>query len=72
MIKYRVKTLRDAGLEAKSLKTSNGAPYISVRKPGTKTFWQCNQIMFDQMKKHGIMEGFENSTLLGPIFNIPA
>tara|TARA_R110000803_G_C11831745_1_gene303389 strand:+ start:52 stop:372 length:321 start_codon:yes stop_codon:yes gene_type:complete len=73
---YRVGPLRTAGLEAKWSKSSSGEPYIVVRNPSAKsehqrTFWWAVDVpMWNRMKKHGIIDGFNSATLLGDVFHI--
>lgn len=78
MMRYVVKTFRDAGLQARWTKTREGAPMIAVRNPNSKyphqskSWWLVHQSMWDAMKERGIMQGFDECTALGNIFNIPA
>ena len=76
-MEYVVKTFRDAGLEARWTKTRRGQPCIVVRDPNSKIdhmrtqWWLVDQPMFDDMDKHGIMDGFVNHTLLGDMLSVP-
>lgn len=76
--KYSVTTLRAAGLEARWTRNSRGAPIIVARDPQAKldhqrkTWWAVGKSMWDEMTKVGVREGFDNCTLLGDIFSIPA
>ena len=76
-IKYSVKTLRAAGLEAKWSKLRSGAPIIICRNPSAKlehqrkTWWHIDAKLWAQMGKLGIVEAFDNITLLGDIFSLP-
>lgn len=75
-MKYRVGTLREAGLEAKWTKTRNGAPIIKVRWPKAKPkhqrerWYYVDVSMWDMMKQLGVIEGFDGATLLADIFFI--
>jgi hypothetical protein len=75
-IRYSVKTMRSAGLEAKWFKTSSGAPYIAVRFPTSEhvhlreEWWVVDNSMFGLMRIFGVLEGFKQSTLLGDIFSL--
>lgn len=72
---YKVKTFRDAGLEAKWTK-NNGTPFIAVRNPASdnkhqrKNWYLCDGAMFEDMKKNGVMAGYESHTCLGDFFYI--
>lgn len=75
-MKLSVKTMRDAGLEAKWGKF-RGTPFIFVRNPNSKLkhqreqWWILDKDMWQAMNKQGIVEAFTNHTLLGDIFSIP-
>ena len=77
-MKYSVKTLREAGLEARWTHNRNGAPIIVARDPQArsehqrKTWWHVGQTMWDTMKEVGVKEAFDRHTLLGDIFSVPA
>ena len=74
-ITYTVGTMRNAGLEAKWTK-NNGCPFIAVRNPnGTtehqrKRWYLCDGAMFEDMKKNGVLAGYESHTCLGDFFYI--
>ncbi len=68
---YRVGAFRAAGLNAKWGKTEHGAPHIVVKLPGKTKWWVCGQAMWDYMGKVGILQGFNDHTLLGGVFSIP-
>lgn len=74
-LQYRVDAFRDAGLEAKWTKV-RGAPMLVVRNPQATTkhqrnnWWVCDNSMFDLMGQVGIVEGFDQHTLLGDMFSI--
>lgn len=70
--KYRVTVFRQAGLEARWTKTGSGAPIIAARKPGDKTWFVVDSRMWDRMNQVGIFQGFEEYTLLGHLFSLPA
>ena len=76
ILEYRVKPLREAGLEAKWTKTRSGTPYIKARYAQAteahmrERWWIVDQKMFDAMQEVGIIEAFENATLLGDVFSI--
>jgi hypothetical protein len=67
---YRVSTFREAGLEAKWSKTRIGKPYLVGRQCGQKTWFVITSDMFERMEEIGVMEGFEEFTLLGDVFSI--
>lgn len=74
-MQYRVNTFREAGLEAKWIRT-NGRPIIAVRDPnGThekqrEGWWHCTSEMFNTMKKVGVRKGFHGATCLPAMFSI--
>jgi hypothetical protein len=74
----RVGTFREAGLEARWSKTSSGAPAIFVRNPKShsehqrKNWWLVSDRMWKRMLDAGILEGFDQCTLIGDIFSLPA
>lgn len=74
-IQYRVTDFRNAGLEAKWGKR-NGVPFIYARNPKAErqhqreTYWLIDAKTFADMQKVGIVEGFDNATLLGDMFSI--
>lgn len=78
MNRYSVKTLREAGLEARWTKTRNGAPIIVAHDPMAssehqrKTWWTIDWATWKTMQKVGIREGFDRHTLLGNIFSVAA
>lgn len=74
-MEYRVKTLRDAGLEAKWGKTRQGAPMMFARNPNgaphqRNSWWAVDSNMWDAMKRNGVLEGFHNATLLADFFSV--
>jgi hypothetical protein len=77
-MKYSVKTLREAGLEAKWTKTRNGAPIIVARDPQAKashqrtTWWAVTAVVWSMMIRDGIKQGFDSCTLLGDLFSVRA
>lgn len=68
-MKYSVKTLREAGLQARWTKTRRGAPIISASNGNG--WYVVDKDMWESMKKYGVMETFSNYTLLGDYFSIP-
>ncbi len=76
-MKYTVSTFRTAGLEARWTKI-NGTPFICVRNPESShdhqrdKWWVCDNSMFKAMQTEGILAGFNEQTILGDIFGIPA
>lgn len=74
---YRVGPLREAGLEAQWSKTRAGKPIIVVRDPNGKAehqrtkWWGVDAQMFNDMKRHGVKEAFDNHTMFGDIFYFP-
>lgn len=77
VVSLSVKTMRDAGLEAKWGKTSRGVPVLFVRDPNASTnhqrvkWWMLDRGMWEAMNRQGIKEGFNACTLLGDLFSIP-
>lgn len=77
-MKYTVKTLRVAGLEARWTRTGSGAPIIVARDHQAKhahqreRWWVVSPEMFETMQRDGIREGFDRHTLLGDVFSVPA
>jgi len=69
-IPYKVKTFRDAGLEAKWSKTSTGRPIIIARRPGTKQFYFISASVYFDMKRFGIAEAWESWTVLADVFSL--
>lgn len=75
VLTLRVKTFRNAGLEARWSK-HNGRPCMAVRNPSAKLthqrlkWWVITNQMWEAMKQDGVLMGFENSTLLGDVFSI--
>ena len=75
-MRYVVKTLREAGLEAKWSRTSSGGPILVARDPNAKAdhmrkrWWYVDKQMWDSMKKTSIQDGFESWTILGDLFSI--
>ncbi len=75
-MKYSVKTLREAGLEAKWGKNSKGAPIIFARNPMAtlahqrNSWWAVNASMWKDMSSSGIIKAFDKYTILGEIFSI--
>jgi hypothetical protein len=70
-MKYSVKTLRAAGLEARWTRSRHGAPIIVARKSGSSTWWHVGQDMWKRMIQIGVIPAFERHTLLGDIFSVP-
>jgi len=75
---YTVKTLRAAGLEARWSRNSAGAPIIVARDPKAEhrhqreTWWMVDAGMWKEMEKEGIKKTFDQFTLLGDVFSVPA
>ena len=75
-MKYSVKPLREAGLEARWSKTRRGQPVIIARNPSSdlkhqrEKWWYVDVKMWELFQKEGILKGFDLSTLLGDIFAI--
>ena len=68
---YRVSTFREAGLEAKWSKTRSGQPYIVARDVCGQWYVVTN-VMFERMNIVGVVEGFNEHTLLGDVLSISA
>lgn len=77
-LKYRVGTLRAAGLEAKWGRNGQGAPMLFARDPSASKkhqraqWWAVDRVMWEMAKKHGIKEAFDGCTILGDFFSVPA
>jgi hypothetical protein len=76
-MKYVVRTFREAGLEARWTK-KHGVPIIGVRNPKAKhahqrySWWVVDGPMWAAMQRDGILAAFEQHTLLGDLFSVPA
>ena len=73
-IKLNVKTMRAAGLEARSSK-AHGVPVLLVRNPKSdlphqRRWWFVSDTMFQLMRASGVLEGFDNHTLLADVLSI--
>jgi hypothetical protein len=68
-IPYRVGSFKEVGLEAKWAKSPAGGPYIKARKPDG-CWYVVSKVMFDRIQKVGVLEGFDEHTLLGDIFSV--
>jgi len=77
-MEYTVKTFRAAGLEAKWGRNSNGAPIIFARDPQAKyphqreSWWAMDAGVWKQAEQIGLRGAFDNATLLGDVFSVPA
>ena len=71
-MKYRVGTLRAAGLKARWGRSIGGSPILLARESEIGTWYHVNKAMWEQMKKVGVLESFRQCTMLGDIFSIPA
>lgn len=75
-MKYSVKQLRTAGLEAKWSKTRSGAPIIVARDPSAKLehqrvkWWVVNASMWKRAAEVGIVQAFGEHTALGDFFGV--
>lgn len=71
---YRVKTLRDAGLEARWTHTNRGAPIIAARRAdvGNGMWYVVDDTMWKDAQQVGIATAFEQHCALGKFFSIPA
>lgn len=73
----KVKTMRDAGLEAKWGRLRTGAPALFVRNPASENshqknnWWLFDRDMQKSMTKKGVVAGFNASTAFGDIFSLP-
>jgi hypothetical protein len=83
-MEYRVKTFRDAGLEARWTTTYEGRPLIVLRNPNSdaahqrETWYACDNKMWKSMLKYQkegaedfIRKGYDGYTILAPFFSIP-
>jgi len=74
---YTVNYLRSLGFEAKWAKIG-GRPILMARNPLAKhlhqrtTWWVIDNQMWEMAKEIGFPAAFDNSTLLGDLFNMPA
>ncbi len=74
-LKHNVATYRSAGLEAKWGKIQ-GTPFIFLRSPSSKlkhqreTWWAVTDGMFKRAQQVGVLQAFDEHTLLGDIFSI--
>ena len=64
---YVVKTFRNAGLQAKWVKTP--APMIAAAVPGCP-YYVVDRYMWGDMQKEGVRPAFERHTLLGDLFSV--
>lgn len=77
-MKLSVSAFRAAGLEARWSHNRNGAPIIEVRNPHAAhrfqrdIWWTVTAAMWEAMRRDGILQGFNNVTVLGDIFSVPA
>ena len=75
-MRYNVKTLRDAGLEARWTRTRRGAPILIARDPQGESrhqreqWWPVDRHVWAKMQREGIREGFDGATMLGDLFSI--
>lgn len=73
-----VATYRAAGLEAKWGKRESGAPVIFLRNPASKLphqktqWWAVDKALFDRAQIVGPLQAFDEATLLGNLFSLPA
>lgn len=73
---WSVDTFREAGLEAKWGKTRKGTPCILLKDPNGRLphqrekWWILDKGMAKLMQDEGIIEGFNNATILGDMFSI--
>lgn len=72
-MKYTVRTIREAGLEARWTRTRKGKPIIVARVPGneTGTWYAVSDKVWKRAKLAGIYQAFEECTVLGRYFSIP-
>lgn len=71
-MKYNVSTFRKSGLEARWTRTRQNAPIIAVRKSGSGHWYVVDKNLWKDMQKEGVIQAFEQHTLLGDYFSIPA
>jgi len=69
-MRYSVKALRDAGLEARWTRTRSGAPIIAARASAKSRWYLVNVTMWSAMKQEGVLPAFERFTLLGDVFSV--
>lgn len=76
-LKRSVKTLREAGLEAQWMKTARGQPVLCARNPNStrehqrQKWWHIDAGTWTLMDEVGVLEGFDQATMLGDFFSIP-
>lgn len=74
-VKNTVACYRAAGLEAR-WGHRDGTPFMFLRNPNSErahqreTWWLVNKQMFEAMQRDGIVEGFNNNTLIGDVFSV--
>jgi len=69
-MKYSVKVLRDAGLQAKWTYTRTGAPIIVARKEAG-SWYAVDSRMWSRAEAVGVGQAFDEHTTLGHIFSVP-
>jgi len=73
---YRVADIRAFGLEARWAKRRTGGPIIVARNPTAKTahqrekWWVVDAQMWERAKQVGLVQAFDEHTVLGDIFGI--
>lgn len=76
-LRYSVSTLRAAGLEARWGRNSAGAPMLFARDPEDPrpavrdAWWAVSNNVWETMKEHGVLEGFQRWTALAGFFSVP-
>jgi len=70
--KYNVNSVRAAGFEARWIRTRDGKPIIVARKPGGRKWRAMEKRVFFTAQREGWAKAFEQHTILGNLFSIPA
>jgi len=77
-MRYVVQTFKDAGLEARWGRTGSGAPMIFARNPKARlkhqreSWWAMDARFWKEAETVGVAQAFDQHTLLGDMFSVPA
>ena len=76
VVNYRVKDIRALGLQCKWSKSRNGRPVIVVRNPAAELahqrekWWVLDRHMWTRAQEVGLLQAFDEHTVLGDYFGI--
>lgn len=76
VVNYRVADIRALGLEARWAKRRSGSPIIVARNPAAELahqrdkWWVIDRGMWERAQKVGLIEAFNEHTLLGDYFSV--